>query len=153
MKPVGVQKQNTKLTLVYPFLLPSFLAHHGVPCLPPSFLAHGVPCPLQNKKPAGGGYAGFLLGYCEVDRRDLNYTFHSGAILFVLVIVFTVSTLTVYGWLSSLVGKAWFDRRRSTSPVRKKGGGGGTNLNETMWCKWKHWDLCRVSEYYKPHEL
>eukprot|EP00903_Cladosiphon_okamuranus_P013765 g12813.t1 len=50
-------------------------------------------------------YAGYVLGYWEVDRRSLMNVYHEGAIIFVLMIVCIVSSLVVYDWASFLVRK------------------------------------------------
>lgn len=64
-------------------------------------------CPLAKTKRNTGlaAYAGYILGYWEVDRRNLMNVYHEGAIIFVLMIVCIVSSLVVYDWASFLVRK------------------------------------------------
>eukprot|EP00752_Nemacystus_decipiens_P008264 g7389.t2 len=50
-------------------------------------------------------YAGYILGFWEVDRRNLMNVYHEGAIIFVLMVTCIVSALVVYDWMSSLVRK------------------------------------------------
>lgn len=50
-------------------------------------------------------FAGYILGYWEVDRRDLMNVFHEGAIIFVLMVICIISSLIVYDWLFFLVRK------------------------------------------------
>lgn len=50
-------------------------------------------------------FAGYILGYWEVDRRGLMNVFHEGAIIFVLMVICIISSLIVYDWLFFLVRK------------------------------------------------
>eukprot|EP00752_Nemacystus_decipiens_P015662 g13976.t1 len=50
-------------------------------------------------------YAGYVLGYWEVDRRNLIGVYNEGAIILVLVITCIVSALIVYDWIGFLVRK------------------------------------------------
>ncbi|CAN0069464.1 unnamed protein product, partial [Ectocarpus fasciculatus] len=50
-------------------------------------------------------FAGYILGYWEVDRRDLMNVFHEGGIIFILMVICIISSLIVYDWLFFLVRK------------------------------------------------
>ncbi|CBJ34105.1 conserved unknown protein [Ectocarpus siliculosus] len=67
-------------------------------------------------------FAGYILGYWEVDRRDLMNVFHEGAIIFVLMVICIISSLIVYDWLFFLVRKHLLGKRVDSAEASQASG-------------------------------
>ncbi|CAN0339970.1 unnamed protein product, partial [Ectocarpus sp. 13 AM-2016] len=67
-------------------------------------------------------FAGYILGYWEVDRRDLMNMFHEGAIIFVLMVICVISSLIVYDWLFFLVLKYLLGKGVDSAEASQTGG-------------------------------